>query len=1088
MRRVGWGQRRPRPLAGLGVAAILVVLLAPGATGNTALGSSGGHGAAHRTALIPATPNARRSAYGLGWHNLTGASPQAPGVLGGMVLVPDPDTGGLLLFGGSGPGGSSNATWLLNGSNWIPWAGSGPSPSPRSGAQGAWDPSEDGVLVYGGIEPDGNPSLNDTWLFRDNAWTNLTPTVVGNPGPRGGGSLAVDPTTGAAVLYGGVIASATFTTTTWTFEDGTWTNITASAGTPPPGRVFSAMTADATLGGVVLYGGQDYGTANDNDTWLFRNGTWHELAPRINPGTLRGAFLADDSTYGAAILFGGDTSGSGTPTNETWALNGAGNWTDLTAEVGLPPSARWTGAIADDPWLGGVVLFGGCQAIGCAVATNQTWFLEIPPLAVTLTSPDPSPASGVPVQFVAQVAGGVPPVRYTFAPGDGAVVAADSGTANYTYAACGTFEASVSVSDSVGVRGGSNRLLIDVGSMHAASWCSLTGPGAPAARGAPAAAYDPSLAAEVVFGGSLPDDAAAGDTWLRTDSGWAPAEDAGPGPSARADSSSWYDPTEGGVVVFGGQTALGTLVNDTWLFTGTWSNITAQVGAAPSPRFQPAVAYDSTAHEAVLFGGLDAGGSPLNDTWVFTGGRWSNVTASAGAAPSARDWASAADDPSDGGIVLFGGQFCSGDLLCGDTWTFNGSGWHTAAVVGPTPSPRRGVQFAYNAEYGADLLFGGAVSSPGPNGTVGANDAWTLVGSTWTNVTTYFGTAPPGRWAAAMDYDPALGGLLLFGGCTALDCASAVNDTWSLAIPSLVVTLQESISATSAPANASLGATAAGGLGTLTFSWTFGDGTSDNRTSTSELQHEYRANGNFSGALTVTDVAGVTEVDSWTVNLTANNTTHPHGTTPLPKPHVMAEGTPAWYGWAELGVVVAAAAAIVAVGVGKWRSRKGPPTTLGNASPAPSAPPAGVAAAPPELAPGPPSFPPEAAAVPGSLDAGAGSGMASGAGASEGGDRFGAGGSLGDRILIHLHRQGRLGPQELASLSVTQAGLSDALGRPQSAFARTLQRLESTGLVFTELRHVKGASRRLKVYRLTPVGEQRAAEIRSRSGPGSESP
>jgi hypothetical protein len=1086
MARLAWARRSPHLLAWTVVVLLLALLTSPASAiggGSSTVRPSGSN-----PEIVRVEHRAVEEAGGtVGWHNLTGANASSPVELGGMVLTPDSSTGGLLLFGGTGPGGPTNATWTYNGSTWTPWSGPGPSPSNRSGAEATWDPSENGVLLYGGIDATGNPDLHDTWLFRGGSWENISADVVGDPGPRGGGSLAIDPVTGAAVLFGGADGPGRLTSSTWTFWNGTWSNLTSTAGTPPGGRVFPAMASDPSANGVVLYGGQNYGASNDNDTWLFRNGSWHQLAPRENPGTLRGEYLADDSTYGAEVLFGGDTSQSGTPVNSTWVLSPSGNWTDVTSSVGNAPSPRWTGGMADDPTLGGVVLFGGCEALGCAMATSQTWTLTIPPLEVSLTSPDASPSRGEAVALVADASGGFAPRNYSFSAGDGFVVRTSASTVNVSYSACGSFAATVAVSDAGGVSVVSNRLAVTAGPTGAA-WCSLTGPVGPAARGGVALAYDPLLGADVLFGGTPATGGAEGDTWLRTASGW--TETADTGPSARADASAWYDPGEGGVVLFGGQSNSGTVLGDTWLFTGEWNNITSEVGPAPSPRFQAAVAYDSATHAAVLFGGQDAGGGLLNDTWLFSNGMWTNVTSSAGTAPSPRIWASIADDPAGGGVVLFGGEYCAGVLLCGDTWRFAADGWRQVVTSGTSPSARRGAPFAYDAEYGADLLFGGAVPSTGASGQVGADDVWAFVGSNWTNVSSLLGPVPPGRWASGIADDPTVGGLVVFGGCTALGCTEALNDTWSLAIPALVLHLSESTSATTAPANTSLNATASGGAGNLSYSWVFGDGHSELRSSAAELTHEYSSGGNYAGRLTVTDAAGVSTSVTWAVNLSAPSQNRTNGTTPIPhaKP-VGSGGTPSWVTWAVLGVLVAAAVGIVAVGLWQWRRRPaGAPTGrgaggLGGDAPAAPIPVTGVLST-------------TAAAGAAGPASAAGSGPPNGASGSESApiaappgavERPGESGSLGARILIHLHRQGRLGPEELASLSVTQAGLSDALGRPQSAFARTLQRLESSGLVFTELRHVKGASRRLKVYRLTPLGEERAAELRSRGASSPES-
>ncbi len=67
--------------------------------------------------------------------------------------------------------------------------------------------------------------------------------------------------------------------------------------------------------------------------------------------------------------------------------------------------------------------------------------------------------------------------------------------------------------------------------------------------------------------------------------------------------------------------------------------------------------------------------------------------------------------------------------------------------------------------------------------------------------------------------------------------------------------------------------------------------------------------------------------------------------------------------------------------------------------------------------------------------------------------------------LFHGHRDEAVVPAE-----VTQAGIAQALGTTPNSVAVTLKRLEDGGLVRPDLRHVKGARRRLKSYFLTEKG------------------
>jgi len=80
---------------------------------------------------------------------------------------------------------------------------------------------------------------------------------------------------------------------------------------------------------------------------------------------------------------------------------------------------------------------------------------------------------------------------------------------------------------------------------------------------------------------------------------------------------------------------------------------------------------------------------------------------------------------------------------------------------------------------------------------------------------------------------------------------------------------------------------------------------------------------------------------------------------------------------------------------------------------------------------------------------------------------------------MHLASMGRLGHDDVARRGYTQQGIVDALGIPQGTVAKVLVRLEAADVVEVDRRHVSGEARRLKVYRLTGLGESVARDLRS---------
>lgn len=95
---------------------------------------------------------------------------------------------------------------------------------------------------------------------------------------------------------------------------------------------------------------------------------------------------------------------------------------------------------------------------------------------------------------------------------------------------------------------------------------------------------------------------------------------------------------------------------------------------------------------------------------------------------------------------------------------------------------------------------------------------------------------------------------------------------------------------------------------------------------------------------------------------------------------------------------------------------------------------------------------------------------------------------LSHRVVLHLFAQPRLGLDDTATVSFTQAGMTDELGVPQSLLSNVLRRLIFSGLLSAEVRHVQGSRRRLNVYQLTSKGEHYAARLREKYAAAPASP
>lgn len=245
----------------------------------------------------------------------------------------------------------------------------------------------------------------------------------------------------------------------------------------------------------------------------------------------------------------------------------------------------------------------------------------------------------------------------------------------------------------------------------------------------------PRLASGALFHQSIPDLNSPGGGWMQ----WDNSTD----PPPRAWAGSTDDPAEGGLLLFGGMNSSSTGFNDTWLFhDGAWTELCSGSSAPPScgggpfPRLRPAMVYDAADNEVVLFGGGYL--FSFNDTWVFAGGHWTNVTTPVGPATGGGQMAY---DASDKYVVWFGAD--------NSTWTFSNQSWHQ---LHPTVSPpsRYGAAFFYDDSEHAVILWGG------PFG----NDTWAFHGGDWTQLHPV--ASPPPGDPAGYGYDSAVGYGLVF--------------------------------------------------------------------------------------------------------------------------------------------------------------------------------------------------------------------------------------------------------------------------------------------------------------------------------------
>ena len=240
----------------------------------------------------------------------------------------------------------------------------------------AWDGSDGYVLFFEGAVGSGvSEYLNDTWTYANGTWTNITASTSGAPPPglylEG---LAWDPSSAEVVLFGGYSEVRDVDVGyTWVYHAKTWTNLTSALATAPSAREIPAMSTDTTDGQVILYGG-DSNTGFVGDTWTFHDDAWTNItsAQSLHLPVLLYPVVSDYPGHGALLLGGFNDSGVFVTFTYVFA---AGDWTNLTPAVTTSPPPPGLGYAAYLPSVPGVLEIAGIvfQPDGSTVVAPVAW-------------------------------------------------------------------------------------------------------------------------------------------------------------------------------------------------------------------------------------------------------------------------------------------------------------------------------------------------------------------------------------------------------------------------------------------------------------------------------------------------------------------------------------------------------------------------------------------------------------------------------------------------------------------------------------------------------------------------------------------
>ncbi len=501
----------------------------------------------------------------------------------------------------------------------------------------------------------------------------------------------------------------------------------------------------------------------------------HQVA---SPPAEYGGSMVYDVADGYELYYGGGNYWTAN-FSSTWIFSN-GNWTNITSTAGAGPYPRQGMAMTYDASDGYVLAYGGTAstATGCNTengACNDTWAFQGGHWRQL--SPTVIPICSSPVYGgpADHLPAGSQPITYDSA--DGYVVMFDGETPSSYASGQETWE------------------------FHADRWtelaCASSGGAIPPPTSGEQFVYDNTLQEAILFGG-----------YAFVNVG-----------------SDWYD--------------------FTWAWShGAWANLTGSMSLYPSPRASYGLAYDSTNSELVLFGGatpcpahLSCPGNELllNDTWTFNASGWTNVTSSV--APQPRAWVAISDDPSGGGVLLFGGWTpVSNKGALGDTWAWNGTtdtwslvyGSLTVSSVQGSPNP---------AIFGAPVNFNATVSW----GTWPYTYAWAFgdgtTGGNLQNITHAYTTDGPFQ--------------------VVLKVTDAVGDT-AYGYLNVTIQLQAQIVASATaggpPLAVRFSGGAVGGVPPYSFTWNFGD--SSPVAHSEDPVHTYNGSGVYTVVLAVVDSEG----------------------------------------------------------------------------------------------------------------------------------------------------------------------------------------------------------------------------------------
>jgi hypothetical protein len=618
----------------------------------------------------------------------------------------------------------------------IATAASATTPSGRFDARMVYDPATTQTILFGGSTANdaatkASYEFSDTWAWNGLIWTQLFPLHI--PTARYGHVMVYDSARNRIVMFGGRTGGGkTDLNDTWVFKNGDWTQIAPPSS--PPGRVLAGGAYDPLRDRVVIFGGAsisaDAKTVTAfHDTWEFDGTTWTQV---LSDGpTIDKPLMVWDAARANILMLGVDSS---LVTHQFTYDPAARAWNEKT-NTRLPSCVN-EGALAYQPNSGTVFFTGGSCSGVSGIEDNEEW--------------DGNQWNPKIVKF----------------------------NVGRLYGQAMTFDTGRQETLLFGgnpVIGGLPRNQMWV---YNGDWTQLSDPNlTPPARSLFVFRTDLLNNAIWLYGGVDPNTTYT-DFWKFQYGKWQRVATANPPPQSCGSPGGALDLNRQKLVIVCSDSSVSEFD-----FTD-WKAITTPAKAPPVRAFS-SVTYDENLKKTVLFGGYIS--NYIDQTWLWDGTAWTEVDKNL---PPQRALASIWFDSHLNRTVIFGGvgRPSSEERVArfNDMWSFDGSGW-TEIKPSTVPPARYGAQVTVDPNTGNVLLFGGlrvdTVEVPGtgnnpPTQTqvqVYADDFWQWDGKTWTQLT--YPRVPYARENGGLAWDPSTQMFVVFGGYAG---QQYLSDLWTL--------------------------------------------------------------------------------------------------------------------------------------------------------------------------------------------------------------------------------------------------------------------------------------------------------------------